>query len=476
MNVVVICLDTLRADVIRHLGAAHMRTPSLDNLAREGVWFDHAFAEALPTVPARRSLFTGMRGFPWRWTIDTTGSSPGAPAMPGWHGVPPHQLTLAERLVRAGYATGFMADTYHMFKPTMNFTRGFMSWQFARGQEADPYRLGTREEIDFGKYTRHPEPPFVLRQWLWNVKDRRREEDFTFAQCIQNAMRFVDDTREMHPFFLWIDTFEVHEPWHPPLAYADAYTRSVDQPWSGLEPIIPVQETGLSPAEIERAKALYYGSVTFADKWIGVLMNHLADRRLLDETIVVVTSDHGTQLMEHDKFGKDNRHMHAYNTRVNMLVRHPHGPRDAVVDAFVQHIDLAPTILGWLDVPHERLDGEDMWTLTGLTGTQEAGSGQRPSLRDWVLTVWGYEASVRDHTWNAVVNVHQPDAAWRLYRVDGDPNSAADVAAAHPDIVALQRRRLEGFLGAPLPALLPGQHPASAYPLRTFDAARATRA
>jgi hypothetical protein len=92
-----------------------------------------------------------------------------------------------------------------------------------------------------------------------------------------------------------------------------------------------------------------------------------------------------------------------------------------------------------------------------------------------VLTVWGYEASVRDHTWNAVVNVHQPDAAWRLYRVDGDPNSAADVAAAHPDVVALQRQRLEGFLGAPLPALLPGQHPASAYPLRTFDAARAAR-
>ena len=65
MNCIVICLDTFRADCIRHLGAhASMQTPTLDAMARDGVWFENAFAEALPTVPARRSLFTGIRGFP----------------------------------------------------------------------------------------------------------------------------------------------------------------------------------------------------------------------------------------------------------------------------------------------------------------------------------------------------------------------------------------------------------------------------
>jgi arylsulfatase A-like enzyme len=253
----------------------------------------------------------------------------------------------------------------------------------------------------------------------------------------------------------------VHEPWHPPFEYADAYTGSK---WTGLEPIVPVQEPDLTPAEVERAKALYYGSVTFADKWIGTLLNHLADRGLLDETIVVVTSDHGTQLMEHGKFGKDNRHMHAYNTQVNMLVRHPQGPRNRVVSAFVQHIDLAPAILGWLSVPHERLDGENLWDLA---------TGKRERLRDWVLTVWAFEASVRDHTWNAVVNVQQPEPQWRLYRVDDDPNSAEDVASANPAALALQRQRLEAFLGAPLPARLPGQQPNTGYPLANFLAARA---
>ena len=100
-------------------------------------------------------------------------------------------------------------------------------------------------------------------------------------------------------------------------------------------------------------------------------------------------------------------------------------------------------------------------------------TGDRDSLRDWVLTVWGYEASVRDHTWNAVVNIQESDPQWKLYRVDEDRDNFNDVAAQHPDVVEQQRARLEGFLGEPIPARLPGQHPGSPYPLMDFNAARA---
>ncbi len=463
MNCIVICLDTFRADCIRYLGAQHMRTPNLDALARDGVWFDNAYAEALPTLPVRRSLFTGMRGFPWRWVRDTMGSSPNAVNIPGWHGVPPHQPTLAERLSRAGYVTGFVADTPHLFKPTMNFTRGFMNWEFFRGQEADPHRLGTPAELHADRYSHHPDDlPFWFRQWLWNIKDRRTEEDYTFPRCIRRAIQFMEESRELHPFFLWIDSFEAHEPWQPPSAYADAY---MDAPWQGVEPVAPRNETW-TPAEEERVRALYYGSLTFMDKWIGVLLDHLAESGLLDETVVVFTSDHGTQLNEHGEFGKTSKHMNAYTTRVNMLVRHPDGPRDTVVTPFVQHIDVAPTILRWLGVPHDRMDGEDMWPLA---------TGQRDSLRDWVLAVWAYEASVRDHTWNAVVNVQEPDPQWKLYRIDQDRDNFDDVAPRYPDVVATQRTRLEGFLGEPLPARLPSVRPGSNYPMQDFLRARLQR-
>ena len=66
-------------------------------------------------------------------------------------------------------------------------------------------------------------------------------------------------------------------------------------------------------------------------------------------------------------------------------------------------------------------------------------TGERDSLRDWSLTVWAYEASVRDHTWNAVVNIQESDPQWKLYRVDADRDNFDDVAAQHPDVVELQR-------------------------------------
>ena len=144
-------------------------------------------------------------------------------------------------------------------------------------------------------------------------------------------------------------------------------------------------------------------------------------------------------------------------------MRHPDGPRDTVITPFVQHIDVAPTVLDWLGVPHDRLDGANMWPLA---------AGNQESLRDWTLTVWGYEASVRDHTWNAVVNIQDAEPQWKLYRIDADRDNFTNVAAQHPDVVAHQRARLEGFLGEPLPARLPGQHPGSPYPMMDFTAAR----
>jgi arylsulfatase A-like enzyme len=171
-------------------------------------------------------------------------------------------------------------------------------------------------------------------------------------------------------------------------------------------------------------------------------------------------------MKDHTKFGKSAKALHAFNTQVNMLVRHPHGPRNKVVDALVQHIDLAPTILSWLGVRHERLDGENMWHLA---------TGQRDRLRDHAIIAWTSEVSVRDATWNAVVNVQATEERWQLHRIDRDRNSPYDVAAEHPEVVALQRERLESLLGAPLPAWLPARQPQSEYPLLSFRKARASR-
>ena len=142
MNCVVICCDTFRYDMVAH---PVVRCPNLDRIAAEGITFTQAFAEGLPTIQARRPCFTGKRSFPWRFEMGSRGLTP---AIPGWHRIPDEQTTLAELLFEQGAITGLVADTYHMFKPTQNFTRGFCSWAFIRGQEGDPVRSGPLGAVD----------------------------------------------------------------------------------------------------------------------------------------------------------------------------------------------------------------------------------------------------------------------------------------------------------------------------------------
>ena len=174
MNFIGICLDTFRADIIGEgKKLSFVETPNLDAFARESVSFERAFGEGQPTLQIRRAFFTGCRSFPWRYNFDRRGHWHHAA---GWHKIPPHQDTIAEILLSRGYLTGMVADVYHMFKATMNFTRGFVSYEFIRGQENDNYKAGSIKSIE-EQLKRHVKEPInykrhaTLIQYLLNVQD-----------------------------------------------------------------------------------------------------------------------------------------------------------------------------------------------------------------------------------------------------------------------------------------------------------------
>ena len=206
MNLIVICLDTFRADIVGEGGKLEcVETPNLDDFARRGVTFTRAFGEGQPTLEMRRSAFTGMRSFPWNWNFDRRGVWPIAP---GWHKIPPEHDTFAEILLAKGYMTGFVADTYHMFKPTMNYTRGFVTYEFIRGQETDNWRGGTIQMIsqelsrclrDPSQYTKAP----GLVQYLLNMRGREKEEDYLCGRVFRTAADWLEDNHDNSPFFLW---------------------------------------------------------------------------------------------------------------------------------------------------------------------------------------------------------------------------------------------------------------------------------
>ena len=208
-----------------------------------------------------------------------------------------------------------------------------------------------------------------------------------------------------------------------------------------------------TPEEQERIKALYCGEVTLVDKWAGALFDKVTALDLWQDTVVMVVSDHGTQLKDHTRFGKGVDEMHPFNTQIPWYVRHPNGPRGVQIDAFVQSHDLTPTALRLLEVPYANVDGQDAWALV---------TGERGQLRDHVVIGWasfvtgnaGGRASVRDDEWNYVVSVHEYDPHAELYHLPSDPDEAHNVHDQYPQVVTRQRERLEAVVGQPIPASL----------------------
>jgi len=451
MNLIVICLDTFRADIVGDRDRlAQVRTPAMDQLAAQSATFDRAFGESQPTLQARRSLMTGMRCFPWRFNVDRRGHWHHAA---GWHKIPPEHDTLAEILVQRGWYTGLVTDTHHMFKPTMNYTRGFCSWEFVRGQVDDHWRGGTRAMVEplMRRVCREPidwQRHLVMLQYFLNNRDRQSEDDYLPARVFSAAGRWLEDNHANAPFFLWVDGFDPHEPWDPPRRYADMYMPDYD----GIDFIWAHQGPDATEEEIERVRALYFGEVTFVDECIGRFLETVDRLALWDDTIVVLTSDHGTQILDHGRFGKGPNNLRRYNTQIAMHLRHPDGPRGEHFDGFVQAHDLAPTLLGRLGVPAQT-DGLDFWPL--VTGEAEA-------IRDHVVIAWADWAegrargavSVRDDRWNFQTKTGQEDDAPALYDLIGDPNEDTNVIAGHSDVAEMQRRRVEAVMRQPLP----GQH------------------
>ena len=440
MNVVVICCDTYRYDMLQH---PVVKTPNLDRLASEGILFTNAFGEGLPTIQARRTMFTGIRSFPWRFEMDSRGLYP---AIPGWHRIPDHQTTLSEFLFDNSVTTGFVADTYHMFKPTQNFTRGFCSWDFIRGQEGDPVRSGPLSKIDVSPYV----PDGVtntgnLHQYLLNMLDREKEEDYLPARVFSRACSWIDQNRENDPWFLWIDSFAPHERWDPPMEFADEYFKT-GKSKNYIQPQV-INTTNPSNDEIERTKALYYGYVTFVDKWIGVFLDRLKETGMHEDTAVIFTSDHGTELWDKGRFGKAPERLYRYNTGIPLIIRLPDGRQAGTQrDDFVQHQDIFPTIselMGARPGFEMPLDGRNL-----LDDSVPAD--------DTIITAWSKNVSVRSREWNLLLNSDVKDSARELYNLQHDPSESENVIEDNPGIV----KELTAFLESKL-----GELP---YPIRHF--------
>ncbi len=445
-NLIVVVFDTLRYDAVFG-DLAH--TPNLRRFAEQSTVFTNAWGEGLPTIPFRRSLHTGIRSFPWRYHQDDRGSFPN---LLGWHNIPEAHTTAAEYLYNHGYATQLIADVWHMFKASQNFVRGFVSWDFIRGQEGDTYEISAHSFADTGTIDPLRVGP---SSYLYQVRKRQHEDEYFVSQLFTRASQFITSIGSAGPYCLWVESFSPHEFWDPPLQYADAYFQR-----DGLKNYIVPQllnrrpdsntpsDNAPNPDDIARTKALYQGYCTFCDERFGRFLDTLEQTGALNNSVVAVLSDHGTELWDKGQFGKAGSRLYPYNTQINLMIRHPKGEGAGQhIDTFVQNHDILPTLLSLLNIPHPPLDGSNLWPL--VSGHDKNSDLQ---ARDHVIIGWDVFASIRDREWNLLINTTEPSHDLKLFHLSTDSTESCNVASQYPQVVTRQIARLEALLGAPLPA------------------------
>jgi arylsulfatase A-like enzyme len=444
-SAIIVVMDTFRADHVGAYGNEWIQTPSMDALAKESVLFTHAFPESLPTIPMRRALHTGLRTWPFReWTPDKGDDVPTR----GWQRIPEEQVTISETLVEEGFETGFITDTHHYFKPSKNFHRGFKQFTWVRGQENDHWH--STLNLDPQEVAAHMPsgltsartviPEIQLTHYLANQVDRRTEEDYQAPRVFRQAMQWLEENLKAERFFLLIDSFDPHEPWDPPQEYLDLY---VDPDYDGPAVIQSVygEADYLTDAELENMRARYAAEVTMVDRWLGQFIDRARELGMLDNTVLIVTSDHGHQLGEHGLTGKVPSGLWYELMDVPLIVRWPDGAAAGTrVESFVQHQDIPPTVLSALGVEHSvPLPGLDLAAL----------AGDRIPPRDHVTSGAHDYSWCRDGQW--VYITRNNDTKPQLFDMVADPLQEHDIAAEEQGAVAAMHEKLLADAGGPLP-------------------------
>ena len=426
-------LDSLRRDHVGAYGGDRARTPNLDALARESMRFTRAYPESLPTICARRAIHTGFRTWPFRNRVDLPGET-FQPA--GWQPIPQDQTTMAETLQAYGYSTVLYSDTQPLFHPSMNFQRGFRVFDWIRGQERDRYRskVGVPEDLVKQNVVPGNDESMVdkVRQYLANTRGRASEEDYFAPRLFTQGMEFLERAKEGQPFLLVLDSFDPHEPWDPP----EEYVRMYSDGYSGPDPIVPNYGSAdwIEDGELERMRALYAAEVTMVDRWLGRFLDKLESTGLMQETLLIVLSDHGIALGEHGATGKPYGALWPELTDIPFFVRHPEGAgAGQTSDYIVSTHDVASTILGGLGaLPNKQMDGHYLTLLL---------QGGELEPRDHFTL--GYDRFVwaRDDRYVMFGSADRSDA--RLFDVQSDPNMDNDIAADNQDVV---RRMFDDYV------------------------------
>jgi arylsulfatase A-like enzyme len=450
-NVLLLIVDSIRSDFVASYGAPNVRTPSIDRLARRGMRFTRFFPEAMPTVPARRTIMTGRRIFPFRdWErAPDLGRGPGAAPIEDLN----QMFTVP--LKRAGYWTGSVSDN-----PFLGFTRSFK-----------PYRESYDRYVSVEGHSGFVEDPTTvtatqLRRWLPDgLRDDDRYVDgmrkylantgygqddskSNAARVFHEAEKLLGEAKENQPFALVVDSFDPHEPWSPTREYVEMYS---DPAYSGPNPGTARYtrwENYLERDELRQMRAVYSAALTITDKWLGNFLDSFEEMGLADNTAIVFVSDHGILLGDRGWTGKIAQELHPELIQVPCVIIHPDKSKHAgsTNPYFASTHDIAPTLLSLAGLEPPR----------GMEGTDLSPLFDGHDLPERPFAYGGYfnHFYVRTNQWSYIADNHGENR--QLYDLTLDRAELNDVARENRDVHEELHARLVETIGG-LPPYFEGE-------------------
>ena len=440
-NILLITTDQQRGDCLGCDGHPVVETPYLDELAEDGARFKHAYTSVPSCTPARAGIITGMD----QWNhgrLTMTGNDPLE-----------YPATLPGELAKAGYHTQAVGKMH--FAPSRRLY-GFHNLVLDEsGRSVPPFKSDYREWFDENK-----KGPYGYRDHSvdWNswmgrashLPEHLHPSHWTASEGI----KFLKHRDETKPFFTWLSFARPHSPYDAPQNYFDMYNGNSDIPraavgdWCGrwdkkvADTNAPFSRR--TDKETQRARAGYYGNITFIDHQIGRVLYELRreDPEAWANTLVIFTSDHGDMMGDHHHWRKT----YAYegSAHVPFLMRFPKTwdlDREQVLNQPIELRDIMPTILdsAGVDIP-ESVDGDSLLKLA------------RDPDSDWRDFVQGEHTTCydRDYGMQYVTDgrekyiwYHHTDEEM-FFDLTEDPLECHELSKspAHADRVALWRKRL----------------------------------
>ncbi len=351
MKAIMVMFDSLRRDLLSVNGGP-IPTPNFERLAAHSVTFDNCYVGSLPCIPARRELHTGRYNFLHR----------------SWGPVEPFDDSMPEILKNNGIHSHLSTDHYHYLRDGgATYTGRYSTWECMRGQENDPW--GADLAPTGGTYPPnlyHPERTAPANaehkkstgwQNMYNREKVTGEDTASLRLTFDSGLDFLEKNGRYDNWFLQIEAFDPHEPFTSPDFAMERFLDPDEYESPDWPPYSPVGDDETAD-EIDTMRKKYFALTSYCDDQLGRVLDMMDAMDMWDDTMLIVNTDHGFLLSEHDWWGKGS--MPDYNELVHtpLFIWDPRcGCMDERRNSLVQTIDLAPTILEYfgIDIPKDML-------------------------------------------------------------------------------------------------------------------------